>query len=109
MRLVASIYNEVSGAETRTVSLFPRVHGSWFKRVAAGTRARAKLCFYLLFSSVRGKVLLAMELLRVAMYVLLGPLHQRRCGCYAPIYAIKFDALRDAVGTVEKNSIFQLL
>ena len=86
MRLVASIYNEVSGAETRTVSLFPRVRGSWFESVAAGTQARAKLCFHLLFSSVRGKVLLALELLGVAMYfVLLGPSQQRRCGCYVPI------------------------
>ena len=53
-------------------------------RVAAGTRARVKLCFRLLFSSIRGKVLLALELLGVALYfVSLGPSHQRRYGYYA--------------------------
>ena len=39
----------------------------------AGIRAAAKLCFHLLFSSVRGKVLLALELLGVALnFVSLG-------------------------------------
>ena len=54
-------------------------------RVAAGTRARVKLCFHLIFSSIRGNVLLALELLGVALYfVSLGPSHQRRYGYYAP-------------------------
>ena len=78
-RLVASIYYEVSSDET---GWFPCFRSS----AAAGTRARAKLCFHLLFSSVRGKVLLALELLGVALYfVSLGPSHQRRYGCYVPI------------------------
>ena len=41
--------------------------GSWFTSAAAGTRAWAKLCFYLLFSSVRGKVPLVLELLGVVL------------------------------------------